>query len=78
MKRRRSKIKVKKGALHQQLGIPEKEPIPITRLRELNKSKSGKTRKRANFALNARNWDRRARRRKMSKTEMSVWKALTK
>ena len=47
---------LKKGALHKQLGIPEKKKIPVTTLEKLKNSKNPKTRKRANFALAARKW----------------------
>ncbi len=52
-------INIKKsrpGALHRQLGIPAGEPIPTGTLQREAKSKSAKTRKRAQFALNARQW----------------------
>lgn len=35
------KAKLKKGALSKQLGIPEKENIPITLLRKIKKAKTG-------------------------------------
>lgn len=37
------KAKLKKGALSRQLKIPEKENIPITLLRKINRTQIGKT-----------------------------------
>ena len=50
------KANIKKGALHKQLGIKEGTKIPVEKLESLKNSKSAQTRKRANFALNAKNW----------------------
>lgn len=47
-------FKLKKGALHKQLGIPQGEKIPVSTLKEKAKSNNETTRKRAQFALNAR------------------------
>lgn len=47
---------VKKGALHKQLGIPKGRKIPTSKLESLKNSNNPQTRKRANFALNARSW----------------------
>lgn len=44
--------KVKKGALHKELHIPQGEKIGKSRLEELKHSTNPKLRKRANFALN--------------------------
>lgn len=44
--------KVKKGALHKALHMPEGEKIGKARLEELKHSKNPKMRKRANFAIN--------------------------
>ena len=43
MRRRKKKWipKLKKGALHRQLGIPQKVKIPITLLRKIKKAKIG-------------------------------------
>lgn len=49
--------KIKKGALHKQLGIPEGKKIPYSELDSLKKSANPQTRKRANFAINARKWN---------------------
>jgi len=62
--RRRRRIRVKKGALHRQLGIRKGRKIPVSTLRRLKRSKSALTRKRATFALNARKWRKGRRRRK--------------
>lgn len=53
-RRKPLKIKVKKGALHRQLGIAQGKPIPTSTLQRLKKSRNALTRKRATFALNAR------------------------
>lgn len=50
------KLKLKKGALHKQLGVPQGEKIPVSTLKEKAKSENETTRKRAQFALNARKW----------------------
>jgi hypothetical protein len=50
------KHNIKKGALHKQLGIKEGKTIPESKLESLKNSKNPQTRKRANFALNARHW----------------------
>lgn len=48
---------IKKGALHKQLGIPAKNKIPTSTLRQKAKSSNETTRKRAQFALNAKKWN---------------------
>lgn len=50
-------LHIKKGALHAQLGVPQKDKIPVARLESAAKSGSALERKRANLALNMRNWD---------------------
>lgn len=45
-----------KGLLHKQLGIPAKKGIPLSTLVHAKHSKNAATRKRANFAINARKW----------------------
>ncbi len=50
-------IKIKpshKGLLHQDLGIPSGQPIPLSRLRAAKHSDNPKIRKRATFAVNAK------------------------
>jgi hypothetical protein len=44
------------GLLHDQLGIPQGEKIPVDRLQELLKSEDPAVRRRAQFAINARKW----------------------
>ncbi len=62
---RRSGIRIKKanrGKLRKTAGAKKGEKIPISRLRELKKSKNPLTRKRANFALVARTkWNKKKR-----------------
>lgn len=48
--------KVKKGALHKQLGIAQGKKIPASRLQAAKHSKNALERKRANFAINAKKW----------------------
>ena len=56
MERPPMNLKLKKGALHEQLGVPKGEKIPVSTLKEKAQSKNETTRKRAQFALNARKW----------------------
>lgn len=49
-------LKLKKGALHRDLGIKKGKKIPLARERAAAHSKNPKLRKRAQFALNARKW----------------------
>ena len=49
-------IKIKKGALHEALGMKEDEPISTSKLESAKNSNSPLMRKRATFALNARSW----------------------
>ncbi len=44
------KIKIKKGALHKELGVPEGKKIPAAKLKAAAK-KGGKEGKRANLAI---------------------------
>ena len=48
---------LKKGALHKSMGIPGDKKIPVARLNKAAGSDSELTRKRAQFALNARHWN---------------------
>lgn len=60
-RRRRGKIRIKKsrqGSLHRALGINPKKKIPASRLRKAKHSSSPAIRKKANFALNARKWNK--------------------
>lgn len=43
-----------KGLLHRDLGIPEGQPIPISKLEAAKHSKDPAIRRRANFAINFR------------------------
>lgn len=59
MPRRRSPIRIKKsnrGKLRRSAGAKKGSKIPLSKLRKMKNSKNPKTRKRANFALNARKW----------------------
>ena len=62
MARRRKRIHIKKsrrGRLRKTAGVKKGKKIPVSTLRRLAKSKNPKTRKRAQFALNARKWKKR-------------------
>lgn len=59
---RRKPIKIKKanrGKLRKSTKTKKGSKIPVSKLRKMKKSKSGKTRKRATFALNARKWGKK-------------------
>lgn len=49
------KLKLKKGALHKQLGVPKDKKIPSSKL-AIKKGDSALTKKRKQFALNAKKW----------------------
>jgi len=53
------KLDLKKGALHKTLGKPEDKKLTKVELEKAAKSKNEKTRKRAQFALNARKWNKK-------------------
>lgn len=58
-RKRRKGIHIKKknrGKLRRSTGTKKGQKIPVSTLRRLAKSKNPKTRKRAQFALNARKW----------------------
>jgi len=66
-RRRRAPIKIKpsnRGKLRKAAGAKKGKNIPVSKLRAMKKSKNPTTRKRANFALNARKWKKTGRRRK--------------
>lgn len=66
MPRKRSNIRIKKsnrGKLRKSAGAKKGQKIPVSKLRQMKKSKNPKTRKRATFALNARKWNRKKRKR---------------
>jgi oligoendopeptidase F len=59
--KRKSGINIKKsnrGKLRKAAGVKKGSNIPVSKLRSMKKSKNPKTRKRANFALNARKWNK--------------------
>lgn len=45
-----------KGLLHEALGVPKGEKIPLSAIAKAKKSKSPAMRKRATFAMNARSF----------------------
>lgn len=49
-------LKLKKGALHRVLGISPGKRIPTATLNKHKNSRSALTRKRIQFAINARRW----------------------
>jgi hypothetical protein len=58
-KSKKKPIRIKKsnkGKLRKSTGTKKGEKVPVSKLRKLAKSKNPKTRKRAQFALNARKW----------------------
>lgn len=62
--RRKSGIHIKKanrGKLRKTAGAKKGKNIPTSKLRQMKKSKNPTTRKRANFALNARKWSKGGR-----------------
>ena len=66
-RRRRAPIKIKpsnRGKLRKAAGAKKGKNIPVSKLRAMKKSKNAKTRKRANFALNARKWKKTGGRRR--------------
>ena len=56
MARKPMRLKIKKGALHRQLGLKSGTRIPVSTLMRLKGSSNPTTRRRAQFALNARHW----------------------
>lgn len=53
------KIKVKKGALHKEMGIPEDEKISDKKLEKAEKTATPKEKKRITFAENAKKWTKK-------------------
>lgn len=56
-RKKKSGINIKKsnrGKLRKSTGTKKGNKIPVSKLKKMKKSKNPKTRKRANFALNAR------------------------
>src|ERR1019366_7100616 len=48
---------IKKGALHEQMGVPQGQPMPAGRLEKATHSDNELLRKRAQFAENAKHWN---------------------
>lgn len=60
-KSKRKPIRIKKankGKLRKAAGVKKGQKIPVAKLRKLAKSSNPTTRKRAQFALNARKWSK--------------------
>lgn len=58
----RKKIEIKpshKGKLHEDLGVPQGEKIPESKLAAAKDSPDPSVRKRATFAENAKNWGKK-------------------
>lgn len=53
-------LNLKKGALHKSMGISQDKKIPVARLNKAANSDNELTRKRAQFAINARKWNHKA------------------
>lgn len=53
------KLKLKKGALHRELGVKQGKKLTTKQLNKAAHSKSPLERKRANFAKNARKWNKK-------------------
>lgn len=63
--KKRKPIRIKKknrGKLRKTTGTKKGRKIPVKKLQKLKRSKNPKTRKRANFALNARKWNKKGKR----------------
>jgi hypothetical protein len=61
MAKKANPIRIKpanRGKLHQQLGVPPTEPIPAGKLAAALHSTSETLRKRAQFAENAKKWNK--------------------
>lgn len=66
-KRRRGGIHIKpsnRGKLRKTAGVKKGRKIPASKLRQMKRSRNPKTRRRATFALNARSWGKRRRRKR--------------
>jgi len=44
----------KRGSLHRAMGIPQDQPIPVSKLRQKKRSATGNMAKKINFAINAK------------------------
>lgn len=58
MTKKPMKLNLKKGALHKDLGVPQGKKIPMAKLEKAKHSNSALERKRANFAINAKKWNK--------------------
>lgn len=59
---RRKPIRIKKanrGKLRKSAGAKKGRKIPVSKLRQMKRSRNPKTRRRATFALNARKWGKK-------------------
>lgn len=66
-RKKKSRIYIKpenRGKLRKSTGTKKGKKIPVSKLRKLKKSKNPTTRKRATFAMNARKWGRKKRKRR--------------
>jgi hypothetical protein len=52
------KLKLKKGALHRELGVPEGTKIPASKIEAATHSSNTVLKKRAVFAQNASHWNK--------------------
>lgn len=52
-------LNIKEGGLHESLGIPKDEKVPLAKEKAALKSKSPKVRKEAQLAINMRKWDKK-------------------
>lgn len=59
MARKKMHLKLKKGALHKELGVSPGKKIPDRLLTKAKHSKNPLERKRATFAENAKHWSHR-------------------
>lgn len=59
MKRKPLNLRLKKNALHEDLGVAVGTPIPMKMLGKAKHSSSALERKRAQFALNAKKWHKK-------------------
>ena len=55
------KLKLKKGALHKELGVAKGKKIPVSKIKAAEHSKNPTERKRAQFADNARKWNHKGK-----------------
>ncbi len=66
-KKKKNPIRIKpenKGKLRKSAKVKKGKKIPVSKLRKMKHSKNPKTRKRANFALNARKWKKGGRKKR--------------